>query len=106
MSLGKSAAVVLAAAVVAWGTNTWGDADAPAPRPAERIPSPPRAATATPRRPLMQLFEQAGIADTLDRNKISAGGRVEAGWTYNFNTPNTNVNNGRVFDFEHNEPIL
>jgi len=54
----------------------------------------------------MQLFEQAGIADTLDRNKISAGGRVEAGWTYNFGDPNTDRNNGRVFDFEHNEPIL
>jgi len=105
MAVGKSAAVVLAAAVVAWGTNVWA-ADPPAPRPAERVPSPARAATATPRRPLMQLFEQAGIADTLDRNKISAGGRVEAGWTYNFGDPNTDRNNGRVFDFEHNEPIL
>jgi len=54
----------------------------------------------------MQLLEQAGIADTLDRNKINVGGHAEAGWTYNFNTPNTDVNNGRVFDFEHNKPIL
>jgi len=106
MALGKSAAVVLAA-VVAWGTNTWADmADPPAPRPAERIPSPPRAATATPRRPLMQLLEQAGVADTLDRNKISAGGHVEGSWTYNFNDPNSGLNPGRFFDFEHNEPIL
>jgi hypothetical protein len=54
----------------------------------------------------MQLFESAGIADTLDRNKINAGGHIEGSWTYNFNDPNTDVNNGRVFDFEHNDPTL
>src|SRR4051812_44037769 len=104
MALGKSAAVVLAAAV-AWGTNLWA-ADAPAPRPAERIPSPPRAATATPRRPLMQLLESAGAGDFLDRNKITVGGRAEAGYTWNFNDPDNELNQGRIFDFEHNEPIL
>jgi len=104
MALGKSAAALLAA-VVAWGTSTWA-ADPPAPRPAERVPTPPAAATATPRRPLMQLLESAGVADTLEKNHITAGGHVEFGWTYNFDTPDSDVNPGRVFDFEHNEPIL
>src|SRR3954470_5075163 len=102
MAVGKSAAVVLAAAVVAWGTNVWA-ADGPAPRPAERIPSPPRAATATPRRPLMQLLESAGAGDFMDRNKITVGGRAEAGYTWNFNDPDNELNQGRIFDFEHNE---
>src|SRR6267142_1718900 len=61
MALGKSAAVVLAA-VVAWGTNSRA-ADPPAP---QKMPTPPRAATATPRRPIMELLDQAGVAKTLD----------------------------------------
>jgi len=105
MQLGKRAAVVLAAAVVAWGTSIWA-ADPPAPRPAERTPTPPAAVTATPRRPLMELLDQAGMAKQLDEWHITIGGHAEAGWTYNFNDPNSDVNPGRVFDFEHNEPIL
>jgi len=104
MQLGKSAAALLAA-VVAWGTTAW--AQTPAPRPAERLPTPPRAAgTAEPRRPIMQLLEQAGVADFLDKNHIKVFGHVEGGWTYNFDTPDSDLNGGRFFDFEHNEPIL
>jgi len=54
----------------------------------------------------MQLLESAGVADFFDRNKINVGGRAEASWTYNFADPNTDVNNGRVFDFEHNDPTF
>src|SRR3954447_104790 len=104
MQLGKSAAVVLAA-VVSWGTSTWA-ADAPAPRPAERLPTPARAVTATPRRPIMELLDEAGLAKQLDDWHINIGGRVEGGWTYNFDTPDNDVNPGRIFDFEHNKPIL
>src|SRR6267142_4546445 len=101
MALGKSAAVVLAA-VVAWGTNSRA-ADPPAP---QKMPTPPRAATATPRRPIMELLDQAGVAKTLDDWHLNIGGNVEASWTYNFADPNTNRNNGRVFDFEHNDATL
>jgi hypothetical protein len=54
----------------------------------------------------MQLFEQAGVADALDNAHINVGGHVEASWTYNFNDPDSDVNPGRIFDFEHNDPTL
>src|ERR1051325_6405563 len=102
MQLGKRAAVVLAAAVVTWGTSIWA-ADPPAPRPAERTPTPPKAGTATPPRPLMQLLDQAGVAKPLDDARITVGGHIEASWTWNFHDPDSDVNPGRVFDFEHND---
>src|SRR3954467_12062479 len=102
MQLGKRAAVVLAAAVASWGTSIWA-ADPPAPRPGERPPTPPAAVTATPRRPLMELLDQAGAARTLDDWHLTIGGHVEASWTWNFNDPDNEVNPGRVFDFEHND---
>ncbi len=101
MQLGKRAAVVLAAAVVSWGTSTWADDTS-----AQKMPTPPAAVTATPRRPLMELLDQAGIAKTLDDWHITIGGHAEAGWTWNFHDPNSEVTPGRVFDFEHNKPIL
>lgn len=101
MQLGKRAAVVLAAAVVSWGTSTWA-----ADTSAQKLPTPPSAVTATPRRPLMELLDQAGIAKQLDDWHITIGGHAEAGWTWNFHDPDSNVNPGRVFDFEHNKPIL
>ena len=104
MQLGKRAAVVLAA-VAAWGTSTWA-ADPPAPTPAQKMPTPPTVVTATPRRPIMELLDQAGLATQLDEWHINIGGNVEGGWTYNFDTPDNKVNPGRVFDFEHNKPIL
>jgi hypothetical protein len=101
MALGKNAAVVLAA-VVAWGTSTWA-ADPPPPR----VATPPKAAsTAAPRRPIMELLEQAGVADTLDKAHINVGGHIEASWTYNLDDPDNNVNPGRIFDFEHNDLTL
>jgi hypothetical protein len=105
MQWGKRAAVVLAAAVVSWGTTIWA-ADPPAPRPAERVPTPPTAVTATPRRPLMQLLEDAGVAKTLDDWHLTIGGHIEVSWTYNFEDPDSDVNPGRVFDFEHNDPTM
>ena len=105
MQLGKRAAVVLAAAVVSWGTSTWA-ADPPAPRPADRMPTPPAAVTATPRRPVMEALNEAGLAKPLDDLHINIGGRVEGSWTYNFDTPNSDVNAGRIFDFEHNKILL
>src|SRR5882672_4893529 len=102
MQLRKSAAAVLAA-VVTWGTSTWA---ADPPTAAQKLPTPAKAVTATPRRPIMELLDQAGMAKTLDDWHINIGGRAEAGWTYNFDTPDPAVNPGRFFDFEHNKPIL
>jgi len=102
MQLRKSAAAVLAA-VVTWGTSTWA---ADPPTPAQRVPTPAKAVTATPRRPIMELLDQAGVGKTLDDWHLTIGGRVEGGWTWNFHDPDPPVNPGRIFDFEHNEPIL
>ena len=93
MLLGKRAAVVLAAAVVSWGTDLWAQTP-PAPRP----PTPPAAVTATPRRPLMELLDQAGAAKTLDDWHLTLGGHIEVSWTYNIDDPDNDVNPGRVFD--------
>src|SRR5437016_10235639 len=104
MQLGKRAAVVLAAAVVTWGTDLWAQQTPGQPPP--RPPTPPAAVTATPRRPLMELLDQAGVAKTLDDWHLNIGGHAEASWTWNFHDPDNDVNPGRVFDFEHNDPTL
>jgi len=100
MLLGKRAAVVLAMAVASWGMEAWAQTPTnPQPRP----PTPPAAVTATPRRPLMELLDQAGAARTLDDWHLTIGGHAEVSWTWNFNDPDNEVNPGRVFDFEHND---
>src|SRR6185436_17049644 len=100
MLLGKRAAVVLAMAVASWGMEAWAQTPTnPQPRP----PTPPAAVTATPRRPLMELLDQAGVAPTLDDWHLTIGGHAEVSWTWNFNDPDNEVNPGRVFDFEHND---
>ena len=56
-----------------------------------------------PRKPLMQLLEEAGLADDLDAVGINIFGHVEGSYTYNFDKPAGGINIGRVFDFEHDE---
>jgi len=51
----------------------------------------------------MELLDQAGIARTLDDWHLTIGGHAEASWTWNFHDPDSDVNPGRVFDFEHND---
>jgi len=58
------------------------------------------------RRPLMDLLDRAGLAKPLDDMGINLYGHVEAGWTWNFDDPSSKLNPFRIFDFEHNEPIL
>ncbi|HEV8605980.1 MAG TPA: outer membrane beta-barrel protein [Tepidisphaeraceae bacterium] len=72
------------------------------------VARPTLLATAPPphRRPLMNLLEQAGVAKPLDDAGINIYGHVEGGWTYNFDDPDDDLNPFRIFDFEHNEPIL
>src|SRR5438046_1763325 len=58
------------------------------------------------RPPLMNLLDQAGLAKPLDDAGINIYGHVEAGWTWNFDDPSDDLNPFRIFDFEHNKPIL
>ena len=58
------------------------------------------------RRPLMELLDRAGVAKPLEDAGINIYGHVEAGWTWNFDDPSSKLNPFRIFDFEHNEPIL
>jgi hypothetical protein len=51
---------------------------------------------------LMGLADRVGI----DTGGITLGGYVEGGWTYNFEDPAGDTNNGRVFDFENQDPTL
>jgi hypothetical protein len=56
--------------------------------------------------PLESVLDQAGVHGTLSENRIKVGGWIQAGWTYNFDTPDSGVNVGRVFDFEDQDPTL
>jgi hypothetical protein len=64
------------------------------------------AQASAPRKPLMSALDRAGAASTLDDNGIDVGGFVEASWTHNFNDPDNKTNEGRVFDFEHDDPTF
>src|SRR4051794_39551276 len=57
-------------------------------------------------KPLGMLLNKIGIGKPLSDAGITVGGFVEAGVTYNFDTPNSHVNVGRVFDFEDQDPTL
>jgi hypothetical protein len=63
-------------------------------------------ADAPARRPLMQLLDNAGIADGLDDARIRLFGHVEGSWTHNFDDPQNDLNIGRLFDIEHDDPTL
>jgi hypothetical protein len=55
---------------------------------------------------LMGLADRAGFGSVLAEHKLTIGGWVEGGWTYNFNDPAFNINVGRGFDFENQDPTL
>ena len=69
-------------------------------------PNPVQATAPAHRRPLMDLLDRAGLAKPLDDMGINLYGHVEAGYTWNFDDPDDELNPFRIFDFEHNEPIL
>jgi hypothetical protein len=76
------------------------------------------AADAPGRRPLMNLLDQAGLAKPLDDARIQVYGHVEGSYTYNFDSPPTELsqyripvgkfidNPGRVFDVENQKLLL
>lgn len=59
---------------------------------------------ATP--PLMAALDQTPLCAPMKDLGITVGGWVEASWTYNFDTPDSQTNVGRVFDFEDQDLTL
>jgi hypothetical protein len=57
-------------------------------------------------RPIMELLRQTPIGRTLDDAGINIYGHVEVGYTYNFDTPDTNQNAFRLFDNRDNRGIF
>lgn len=70
------------------------------------LQQPLYAQAAAPRKPLMSALDKMGAAKPLDDAGINVGGWVEVSWTHNFGDPAGDINNGRVFDFEHNDPTF
>ena len=56
--------------------------------------------------PLMGFLDTIGIGKGLEAADIRLYGHVEGSYTYNFEPPARDLNNGRVFDLEHNRPTL
>lgn len=56
--------------------------------------------------PLMAALDQTPLGAPLKDAKLTVGGWVEASWTYNFDTPDSQTNVGRVFDFEDQDLTL
>ncbi len=96
----------LAAAVMAcFGSSAWAGTAADAGQQSLSLePAPKYLAEAAPdRTPLMELLGTVGLAQTLEKHNITAYGWVEASYTWNFDKPASDINHGRVFDFEHDE---
>src|SRR5437867_1040151 len=94
------------AGIVVVGNGIVAQADDRAPSQDYTRPTLLQAAAPPRRRPLMDLLDRAGVAKPLEDAGINIYGHVEAGWTYNFDNPSDDLNPFRIFDFEHNEPIL
>jgi hypothetical protein len=61
---------------------------------------------APPAKPLTALMDKVGLGPSLEAANITIGGYAEGSWTYNFDTPGSHVNTGRVFDFEDQDLTL
>jgi hypothetical protein len=99
---GLAALAAACAALICAGTSL---ASEPADS-ALSLSRPILAAETAPRTPLMNVLDRAGVARQMDDYGINAGGFVEASWTYNFDTPDSQANTGRVFDFEDQDLTL
>lgn len=93
--LGASA-LLIAAGMVHASPNT----------PALTLEQPIYVAETSDVNPMMYLLNQAGVGQTLTDNGITVGGHVQVGWTYNFDRPDSQINVGRVFDFEDQDPTF
>ena len=76
----------------------------PAPMP---TPDVAPAADAGPTSVLNEYgLNKMGVGKFLADSNIKVGGYVEGSYTYNFRAPRNEINEGRVFDFEHNAARL
>src|SRR5829696_6300459 len=57
-------------------------------------------------RPIMEFLRTTPAGAALDRAGINIYGHVEMGYTYNFDTPDTNQNAFRLFDNRDNRGIF
>lgn len=106
MVLRKRVAALAAATVLGFGVSVWSaPADSSASLSLDR-PLCLDAAPAPERAGLMESMHAAGVGDWLEKNNIKLYGFAEGAYTHNFNKPDDGINVGRVFDFEHDEPIL
>lgn len=55
---------------------------------------------------LMSGLNQAGIGQGLEAARINIFGHIEGSYTWNFDNPAKDLNLGRVFDAEHNKPMV
>jgi len=54
----------------------------------------------------MSLLDKEGVGDPLKEARLQVYGHIEAGWTHAFDDPANNLVLGRVFDIEHDDPLL
>ncbi len=54
----------------------------------------------------MMGLSALGVGQTLKNANIAVQGHIEGGYTWNFNDPSGNVNEGRAFDYLHNRALL
>jgi hypothetical protein len=108
MSHRKGAAVLAASALLACaGLVVRAAEPTPAPTPADLSldPQPRYLADTTPSdASLMGIVDKLGVGKGFNDYGIAIGGYAEGSWTYNFR--NVNINEGRVFDFESQDPTL
>jgi hypothetical protein len=55
---------------------------------------------------LMSGLDQIGIGQGLEQAHINIFGHIEGSYTWNFDNPAQDLNLGRVFDVEHNKPLI
>ena len=55
---------------------------------------------------LMQGLDQMGVGQGLEQAHIQLFGHIEGSYTWNFDNPAQDLNLGRVFDVEHNKPMV
>lgn len=104
MSNRKRIAAIAACAAVVIAGRVQGAAE---PAPDALSLSPAIYASSTDQRtPLMGWLESWGVVGPLDEARLTVGGHVQLGWTYNFDRPDNHVNPGRVFDFEDQDPTF
>ena len=87
------------------GASAGPQAQGQAPRVGQPAPAP-RAANIPARRPLMALLDEVGLGKPLDDLGIQIYGHIDGGYTWNFDDPDSDINPFRIFDFEHDDPLL